>query len=103
MVSSNYGSRRVKQICKTFGYDFKRTFHMQLWRNCVEWTFYNSELADMEIKFYPNKICVQFYCKSNKEGFRTLYAILWVKNSDYYKIYQYIYEHLNGYLQQRKL
>lgn len=57
----------------------------------------------MEIKFYPNKICVQFYCKSNKEGFRTLYAILWVKNSDYYKIYQYIYEHLNGYLQQREL
>lgn len=29
--------------------------------------------------------------------------LLWVKNRDYYKIYQYIHEHLNGYLQQRKL
>lgn len=104
MVSSNNrGLRRVKQICKTFGYDFKRISHVQLWRNCVEWNFYNSEFVDMDIKFYTNCICVQFYCKSNKEDFRKLYAILWVKNSDYYKIYQYIYEHLNGYLQQRKL
>ena len=100
---NNRGLRRVKQICKTFGYDFKRTPHIQLRRNCVEWDFHNSEFVDMAIKFYLNHICVQFYCKFNKEGFRALYAILWVKNSDYYKIYQYIYEHLNGYLQQRKL
>lgn len=98
MISSNCGSRRVKQICKTFGYDFKRTFHIQLWRNCVKWTFYNSELADIDIKFYPNYICVQFYHKSDKRAFRTPYKILWAKNRDYYIIYQYIYEHLHEYL-----
>lgn len=98
MVSSNYGARRVKQICKTFGYDFKRTHHMQLRRNCVEWNFYNSEFVDMDIKFYPNKICVQFYHKFDKKGFRKVYKILWAKNRDYYIIYQYIHEHLHGYL-----